>query len=191
MIILKSSLLNRITLNIVEKRMGEVADVILNFLGGERKILDIGCGFCVVAKSLSVKGYKVTPLDVKNLSIVPEITPTIYNGKKIPFQKNSFDTSLFITVLHHTPDPGSLLAEAKRVSNRIIVMEDIFTNPLQKYLTFMMDSVVNFEFFNHPHTNKSDKEWKELFCKLGLKVKKSVNYKYWWFFQSITYLLVK
>ena len=189
--IIISGLLNRIILKIIERRTGEVTDVILNFLGKKNKILDIGCGFCSVTQKLSAKGFKVTSLDIKNSSIFPEIIPTIYNGKKIPFHNRSFDTSLLITVLHHTSNPKRILIEAKRVSPKIIVMEDIFTNPIQKYLTFVVDSILNFEFLNHPHTNKSDQDWRKLFKQLSLRVMKTEYHQFWGLFQSATYLLVE
>ena len=189
--IIISGLLNRIIYKIVERRTGEVTDIIVNFLGKKNKILDIGCGFCTLTKKLSAKGFKVTSIDIKNKSIFPEIIPTIYDGKKIPFHNRSFDTSLLITVLHHTPNPKRILIEAKRVSSKIIVMEDIFTNPIQKYLTMIMDSLLNFEFLNHPHSNKSDRDWRKLFRQLGLKIKTTEYHQYWGLFQSVTYLLVE
>lgn len=189
--IIISGLLNRIILKILERRTEEVTDIILNFLGKKNKILDIGCGFCTVTQKLSAQGFKVTSLDIKDSSIFPEIIPTIYNGKIIPFPNRSFDTSLLITVLHHTPNPKRILVEAKRISPMIIVMEDIITNPIQKYLTFVMDSILNFEFFNHPHTNKSDKEWRKLFRQVGLRIKKTESHQFWGLFQSVTYVLVE
>jgi len=62
------------------------------------------------------------------------------------------------------------LLEAKRVSKKIIIIEEIYTNIFNKYLTYFIDSLLNLEFIGHPHTNKTDKEWKLLFGQLGLKL---------------------
>ena len=88
----------------------------------------------------------------------------------MPFKDKQFGTSLILFVLHHTPDPAEVLVEAKRVSKRILVFEDIVTSPTHKSLTAALDSLVNLEFFDQPHTNKSDQEWRSLFGELGLKV---------------------
>jgi len=72
--------------------------------------------------------------------------------------------------LHHTPDPAEILIEAKRVSSRILVFEDIVTSPTHKSLTAALDSLMNLEFYDQPHTNKSDEEWQSTFSQLGLKI---------------------
>lgn len=101
-------------------------------------ILDIGSGLCTVCEVLRKKGYKINPLDTQDLSFVDGINPLIYNGDKIPFKNNTFDVSLLLTVLHHTPYPEAILKEAKRVSKKMIVIEDIHHNIVHKYLTYFL-----------------------------------------------------
>jgi ubiquinone/menaquinone biosynthesis C-methylase UbiE len=114
----------------------------------------------------------------------------IYNGEKLPFDDLAFDTTLLITVLHHTPDPDAVLQEAIRVSaRRIVVMEDIYTNPFQKYLTWFTDSLVNMEFVGHPHTNRSDKQWQATFSKMGLKLVGKETFRTLVFFRQVIYVL--
>lgn len=84
-----------------------------------------------------------------------------------------------------------MLVEAKRVAKRIIIVEDIYESNWQKYLTCVMDSVVNFEYFGHPHTNKSDEGWKRTFKKLGLKLLESKYEPFWRYFRSGIYHLEK
>ncbi len=152
-----------------------LANLIFPYLENRDKVLDIGCGLGRITKMIKDKGCKTTPLDIRDLSIVEDISPLIYNGKKIPFADKSFDVSLIVTVLHHTPNPEAILKEAKRVSKKIVVIEDIYENKLQKYFTFLNDSVLNLEFSGHPHSNMNDLEWKKTFKKLNLKL---VNAKY-------------
>lgn len=147
-----------------------MVDKILPFLDKKDKIIDIGSGSCSICEILSENGFDITPLDIKNSSVVESIKPIIYGGKKIPFPDKSFDVSLIITVLHHTQNPEKLLKEAKRVSKKIIIIEDIYSNIFQKYFTYFLDSLVNFEFRGHPHSNKTDKGWKAAFKKLKLKI---------------------
>jgi ubiquinone/menaquinone biosynthesis C-methylase UbiE len=43
------------------------------------------------------------------MNICPDTKPVLYDGKKMPFKDNVFDAALLITVLHHTPDPESIV----------------------------------------------------------------------------------
>ena len=155
---------------ILKGRAQDLAKTVSPYLSKDEHILDIGPASCTVTETLIKQGLKVFPLDVENYSIVDAVLPTIYDGYKMPFKDNQFDTSLILFVLHHTPDPVKVLAEAKRVSKKIIILEDIVTSPAHKSLTAALDSLMNLEFYDQPHTNKSDEEWRSIFGKLNLNV---------------------
>lgn len=157
---------------------------------GER-LLDIGTGPGSVCLLLGEDGYDVTPLDVRDRTLTRQVEPVIYDGKTLPFQEGSFDTALVLTVLHHTEDPRGILLEAKRVSGKIIIIEDIYTNAFQKYLTYIFDSIFNLEFLGHPHSNKPDSEWEELFSELGLTLKEARYDSFLVFFRQVVYCLEK
>lgn len=165
--------------------IGEIS----RFLRKEDKIIDIGSGTGNVCEFLVKEQFQVIPLDVKNLSFVKSVKPVIYDGERMPFKDNSFDIALLLTVLHHTPCPEKVIEEAKRISKRIIIIEDIYTNKLHKYLTYFVDSLINFEFVGHPHTNKSDKEWKGLFKQMGLKLKEIRYRRSFFVFKQAVYCL--
>jgi len=155
---------------ILKARAKGLANTVSPYLNKKELILDIGPASCTVTEALIKQNLKVFPLDIENFSIVDAVLPTIYDGYKMPFKDNQFDTSLLLFVLHHTPDPMEVLIEAKRVSRKIIVFEDIVTSPTHKSLTAALDSLINLEFYNQPHTNKRDDEWKSIFSQLCLKV---------------------
>ncbi len=164
---------------------------IKNFLDHDDLLLDLGAGKCALTWKLKQEGYNTTPVDVQNLSFCSEIEPIIYDGKHLPFADNSFDKVLLLTVLHHIPEPELVIKEALRVADELIIIEDIYSNPLQKYLTFFTDSLFNFEFIGHPHSNKTEKEWQRLFNDLGLEIKEKHKDKILIFFEQITYYLSK
>ncbi len=174
-----------------KKRTDNVVGLVNQYVNKKDKILDIGCGNCDVAKRLVDSGFDVTALDVKDSNIYKDITPVVYGGEKIPFENDSFDVAFLITVLHHVKEPEKLLREAKRVSKRIIIIEDIYESNFQKLLTCLMDSLVNFEFIGHPHSNKSDKEWKKEFKKQRLKLLDSKKEPFWKYFLFGIYHLTK
>lgn len=170
-------------------RVNEILGKIAPYLKEGDRILDIGSGNCTVARELKDSGYKVTLLDVVDKSMYSDLRPMIYDGENIPFPDDSFDVALLITVLHHTKGPVAILKEAARVSPRIIVMEDLYKGFFQKYLTFAMDSFLNREFFGHPHTNMTEREWEKVFSKLELKILDRNIHNFWRFFTSGTFYL--
>jgi len=168
----------------LKKRAEDMVSQIKPYILESDRILDIGCGGCHIAKNLKDEGYDVTPLDVKDKSCFEDVRPIIYDGENIPFENNSFSVSLLLTVLHHTRYPACVLGEAKRVSKRIIIIEDLYDGLFQKYLTFIMDSILNMEFFGHPHSNKTKEEWETLFEEIGLKILDQKSHTFWRFFTS-------
>ena len=155
---------------ILRARAKDLARTVSPYLNKDELILDIGPASCTVTEALLKQGLKVFPADIENFSIVDTVLPTLYDGHKLPFKDNQFGTSLILFVLHHTPDPAEILTEAKRVSRRVLVFEDIITSPAHKSLTAALDSLMNLEFYDQPHTNKSDEEWQSTFSQLGLKI---------------------
>jgi alpha-1,6-mannosyltransferase len=163
---------------------------IARHLTREDSILDLGSGHGGLCLALRREGFDVTPVDVQNLSFFPEIVPIIYDGENLPFIDGTFDTSMLITMLHHTPDPEAVLREALRVTRkRLVIMEDIYSNPVQRELTYFTDSLVNLEFEGHPHTNKTDAEWLKLFDQLGLRLVYREDFRTLVFFRQVIYVV--
>lgn len=160
------------------------------FLKPGDKIIDLGAGQCLYTKLLRDKGYDVKPVDIKNHSYYKEIEVYVYDGMHLPFRDNEFDVCLLRSVLHHTPDPELVLKEAKRVSIKLIIHENVVTNIFQRYYTYLIDCIMNKELVE-PHTNKTDKEWKYLFKKLELDLVNVIDEKALFFLQNKTYFLKK
>lgn len=188
----RQPLLRRLIKASIPARMKIKFQRIYDRLDKEETVLDLGTGNGGLCHALKEAGVEVKPVDIKDISFFPEVSPEIYDGKKLPYPDNAFDTVLLITVLHHTPDPDAILEEAKRVARKkVIVMEDIYRNKAQQYLTYFTDSLVNLEFAGHPHTNRTDKAWRETFDKMGLKLKSAEDFRTLVFFRQIIYVLEK
>lgn len=181
--------LKKLIAKTIPGRVGIKIGHLLPHLGKEEKILDIGTGNGGICHALKSEGLVVQPLDIKDISFFPEVKPRVYDGEKIPFENRSFDVTLLITMLHHTPDPEAILREARRVAPKLIVMEDIYTNFIQKHLTFFTDSLVNLEFEGHPHTNMNDAGWRQLFEELDLEVSHVEYRRTLLFYKQVVYVL--
>jgi ubiquinone/menaquinone biosynthesis C-methylase UbiE len=159
------------------------------FMKKSEKVLDLGCGQCIISKRLKDKGFNVTSVDVSARSLYPDIKPIIYDGYKLPFKDKEFDACLIIAVLHHTPVPELVLKEALRVSKKVIIREDIYSNKFDQFYAYFIDSVLNKEFIGHPHSNKNDIGWRKLFKKLNLNLIKADYFKSWKYLQNVDYYL--
>ncbi|MCE7994014.1 MAG: class I SAM-dependent methyltransferase [Roseivirga sp.] len=152
-------------------------------------ILDIGSGYGTVTEVLRNNGFEVTALDVEDQSVKPELKPLVYDGDTLPFPSRAFNFSLLLTVLHHTSKPEKVLSEAARVGEKVLVIEDIYRNKLQQYLTYFTDSLLNFEFKDHPHSNKSRDGWRQTCTRLGLEFEVIRSDRFLLFFRQETYLI--
>lgn len=185
----RTKLFRRIFRSTIPGRLRIKEQRIASLLPPDASVVDIGCGNGGLAHALKQRGFSVTPVDVKQISFFEDVAPVIYDGKRLPFADRSFGTALLITVLHHTPDPDAILREAGRVAPRIIVMEDIFRNAFQKYLTFFTDSLVNMEFRGHPHTNRNEAGWQDTFARLGMRVTHRAQFRTLLFFTQVIYVV--
>jgi SAM-dependent methyltransferase len=159
------------------------------YLKEKERILDLGCGNCVISDQLLSKGYQVTPMDIKDLSIVNSVNPLVYDGHLLPFEEKKFDTVLLLTVLHHSQQPIINLEESKRTGKQIILLEDTYSNRLQKFITQSMDTLVNFGHSPMTFQNRSEQEWEEIFAQLKLKIIGKKRLRTLFFFRQTLYLL--
>mgnify|MGYP001447763917 CR=1 FL=1 len=167
----------------------ELYPKVINQISHSHKILDLGSGSCCLANILLKEGYDLSLLDVADISFVDDLHPQIYDGQTIPFPDKYFDIVLLLTVLHHTPNPELIIQEADRVGRKVIIIEDVFNNFWKMKLGHFLDSFTNMEFSDHPHSNKSDSQWKALFEKNSYKLINSSYTTLWKFGLSATYVI--
>lgn len=170
-------------------RVQEKLAALSPYLAVKERVLDIGAGNGVLCQQLRRRGQEVVALDTANLSFIDDIVPVVYDGVVMPFRADAFDVALIITVLHHCKDPNAVLAEARRVARRILVIEEIHENTFEKYCTYAIDSLFNFQFFDHPRSNKTDAGWRALFRNLDLEVTDAVYSRSIGILRRVTYVL--
>lgn len=154
----------------LEKRSENFVKLFENWLPKESRVLDIGGGWGFYFDPLKKRGHHATVLDVVKPGY--QKSPVVlYEGKKIPFDDESFDVSLMITMLHHVPNPRELIKEVRRVTKKyVVVVEDLYNHPLGRMWTEWRDKSYNIEFLDHPCQFKKKEEWKTIFSESGFSL---------------------
>src|SRR4030042_6446792 len=161
---------------IVRSRSEVVVSRVFPYIKQSKKIIDIGSGTGDVAFLLSSKGKDVTPVDVADFHGPRLVKTTIYDGKTLPFQNNTFDTALLLMVLHHTLNPEMVFKEAARVAREVVIIETSYTGPINRFFTVISDAIGNLRLDAFWNSYKTDKDWKILFEKHGFRIKESQKF---------------
>ena len=94
-----------------------------------------------------------------------------FDGTTIPYPDASFDTVMFVDVLHHAIDPLILLREAQRVADSVLIKDHFREGFLQGITLRFMDWVGN---AHHgvalPYNYWSRSQWSAAFNAGHLKV---------------------
>jgi SAM-dependent methyltransferase len=159
---------------VFQRRIQVLSDQIASVLGDSRTVLDIGCGDGTISQLSAQK--KATGVKFSGIDVMARPTCAIdfklFDGHTIPFPDNSFDACTIVDVLHHLYHIKELVAEAKRVSSKYIIIKDhIYKNKFDYETLTFMDWVGN-----KPHgvevifNFKNEAFWKQLFDELGLEI---------------------
>ena len=120
-------------------------EFIKNYISENDKILDYGCGpgtFSVKLSSMTknqVYGIDISKKFIeeceilKNTLKIDNFHPQHVEGKKLPYNDNSFDLILLFDVIHHLEDINENFVEIKRVlkkSGKLVIYEPNKLNPL-------------------------------------------------------------
>lgn len=159
------------------------------FLSQSQKHIDIGSGPGSLLEVMRARGYVVDGLDITDSAYRNELKAKLYDGHTMPYAGKQYDSSLLSTMLHHTPDPDHILREAARISKRLIIIEDVYEGPVMEWLTKRFDSLMNLEFRGHPHTNRTDRQWKNTFSKMGMTLISAEIYPVAWIFRQAVYVV--
>jgi ubiquinone/menaquinone biosynthesis C-methylase UbiE len=157
---------------VFNRRINVLANNLSVFLTDKTTLLDVGCGDGHLDTLIT---KKVPNLSIEGIDVLirphTHIPVKKYDGITIPYGENSVDTVMFVDVLHHTEDPESLLAEAKRVARHSILIKDHLNNSfMSETILKLMDWVGN---RHHnvvlPYNYLSQQEWEITFSSLNLK----------------------
>jgi SAM-dependent methyltransferase len=109
----------------------------------------------------------------------------VYDGRRLPFGDEAFDTTLLLLTLHHCDDPERVLDEARRVTrHRLIVTESIFENRWDRFWLDLLDRHLNARrhggAMNVPLAFRRPDEWRALFAAHGIALVQTRWLGGWW-----------
>lgn len=136
-------------------------------------VLDVGCGdgtvghlIAEIDPTISIRGVEVAPRPRCRIACLP------FDGRTIPLDDASVDVCLFVDVLHHTLNIPELLAEARRVSRRHVLVKDhACETALDRAVLSFMDWVGNRPHgVSLPYNYQRDAEWRRHLRACGLRL---------------------
>jgi len=154
------------------RRVRVLASHLAALIPPNAKVLDVGCGEGTIDLLVAQQspGISIEGIDVLVRPTV-RIPVRAFDGIHIPYPDASFDTVMFVDVLHHADDPLLLLQEAMRVGRSVVIKDHLRKGILAGATLRFMDWVGN---AHHgvalPYNYWSEAEWDAAFDAVGLKL---------------------
>ena len=156
---------------VFRRRVRVLSEAVAAELGETGSVLDLGCGDGSIAMAIMERkpGLAFRGIDVL-VRPHTQIPVELFDGQSIPAADQSVDWVTIVDVLHHTDDPGRLVAEAARVARRGVVIKDHLREGFAARETLrLMDWVGN---KGHdvrlPYNYLSRSEWTAIFAEAGV-----------------------
>lgn len=156
---------------VFRRRVRVLSEAIAAELGREGSVLDLGCGDGSIAMAVMERkpGLTFRGIDVL-IRPQTQIPVELFDGHSIPAADRSVDWVTIIDVLHHTDDPGRLVAEAARVARKGVVIKDHLREGFAAQATLrLMDWVGNKGHdvrLSYNYLSRS--EWAAIFAQAGV-----------------------
>jgi SAM-dependent methyltransferase len=155
------------------RRCHVLSEAIAKLIPQNARVLDVGCGDGLLSKIIHEKRPDIS-IEGVDVLVRPNthIPVKHFDGSHLPYPDRSFDAVIFVDVLHHTDDPASLIEEAARVSNNVVVFKDHRRNGFLAGPTLhFMDWVGNARHgVSIPANYWPERRWRETFQRHGLTV---------------------
>ena len=154
---------------VFDRRRDRLVQALLRQLPPNSQVLDIGCGSGEIGSDLIAAGHRVVGAETL-LRDDCAIDVVSFDGRTLPFDDDAFEWAVIVDVLHHAADPTRVVAEAKRVTQRGVVIKDHYAeNGWQRGVLGVMDWVGNRQFgVGRDGAYLSRADWSALWADVGL-----------------------
>jgi SAM-dependent methyltransferase len=157
----------------VARRVRVLGDQFARLAPESSSLLDVGCGDGALTAEL---GRRRPDLRLRGIDVhvrpdaAIEVDP--FDGERIPCADASYDSVMFVDVLHHAERPAALLAEGVRVARSCVLIKDhrldgVFAGATLRF----MDRVGN---ARHgvalPYHYWPESQWRSAWSSLGMRV---------------------
>ncbi|RAL20550.1 hypothetical protein DL240_16045 [Lujinxingia litoralis] len=126
----------------LRRRARAKVEVLSPYLRAGDRVLDLGAGEGFVGQLIAEAGHEVVLADVDNRNRT-ELPFEVYDGEHLPFEDDAFDAVVIVYTLHHARRPDRVLAEARRVARRVILLETVYERSWDRRLTTFLDHSAN------------------------------------------------
>jgi len=157
------------------RRVRILSDNLAAYIPANATLLDVGCGDGSLAAKIMRRRPDVT---IRGIDVLMRdkvhIPVELFDSVNFPYDDDSFDTVMFVDVLHHTKKPERLLREAARVARRNIIIKDHLLNGFLAGPTLrFMDHVGNARHgVNLVYNFRPRAKWQQTFETIGLASEK-------------------
>jgi ubiquinone/menaquinone biosynthesis C-methylase UbiE len=146
-------------------------------LGGDERVLDVGCGAGAFAYAVAPAAREVVAVDsdasmvrIARANAPANVRVELADGEQLPFADSEFDVAATLRTLHHTEHPDRLVAELVRVTRQdgtILVVDQLAPPDDGQAL-----ALNEFERARDSTTSRvlPERELRELLARLGLSV---------------------
>lgn len=136
-------------------------------------VLDVGCGDGLLAAlvmrrrpDLRIRGVDILHRETQYIPV------DIYDKSELPYGDESFDSVMFVDVLHHSDNPAHLLNQAIRVGRKIVIIKDhVLKGTLAAPILRFMDYIGNARHgVGLAYNYLSEEQWKRTIESTGLSI---------------------
>ncbi len=172
--------------HVYDRRTRVLSNAMAALVPKNARVLDVGCGDGLISKMIQ---YERPDITIEGIDVLlrPEahIPVSQFDGTHLPYANETFDTVMFVDVLHHTEDPSVLLQEAARVAKAMVLIKDHARDGFLAGPTLhFMDWVGNARHgVTIPANYWPQSRWRDAFAQIGLMVDywtKDVPLYPWW-----------
>lgn len=161
-----------------------LTEILTPYVENSDKVLDLGTSNGVLAAN--IKKNLTTPTTPEFLGcdvhLQPEpLIPVVrYDGYTLPFADNHFDTVMIIDVLHHADYPQRVMAEAKRVARKNILIKDHYWVNSKDFTSLKFADYIGNQPYGIPlpYGFLTEANWQTMIHALKLQVRESRKFRY-------------